>query len=96
MFERVNTRVLGIVENMSGLVCPHCSEPIDVFGTGGGEKLAGEMEVPFLGRVPLDPAVVMAGDTGAPTVVSSPESGAGVALERVKGAVMEGLSALVG
>jgi ATP-binding protein involved in chromosome partitioning len=96
MFERVNTRVLGIVENMSGLVCPSCGEAIDVFGQGGGEKLATEMKVPFLGRVPLDPAVVMAGDSGAPTVVSAPESGAGKALEAVRETVSEGLAALVG
>lgn len=95
MFERVNTRVLGIVENMSGMACPHCGGTVHVFGTGGGEALATEMEVPFLGRVPLDPAVVMAGDSGAPTVVSSPDSAAAIALEAVKGAVEEGLAAPV-
>ena len=96
MFERVNTRVLGIVENMSGMACPHCQEIVDVFGSGGGEALAAEMKVPFLGRVPLDPAVVAAGDEGAPTVVSAPESAAAVALKSVAGTVLEGLSALVG
>jgi len=96
MFERVNTRVLGIVENMSGLACPHCDEIIDVFGTGGGESLAKEMSVPFLGRVPLDPAVVAAGDQGAPTVVSAGDSGAGKALDALASTIEEGLSALVG
>jgi ATP-binding protein involved in chromosome partitioning len=96
MFERVNTRVLGIVENMSGLVCPHCDEIVDVFGTGGGEALAKEMSVPFLGRVPLDPAVVTAGDQGAPTVVSAADSGAGKALEALASTVEKGLAALVG
>jgi ATP-binding protein involved in chromosome partitioning len=96
MFERVNARVLGIVENMSGLVCPHCEEPIEVFGSGGGEALAKDMELPFLGRVPLDPAVTKAGDTGAPTVVSSPDSPAGKALSGVAGTVLETLSVLVG
>jgi len=96
MFERVNTRVLGIVENMSGLACPHCDEIIDVFGTGGGEALAKEMSVPFLGKVPLDPAVVAAGDQGAPTVVSAAESGAGKALDALATTIEEGLSALVG
>ncbi|MEM7415387.1 MAG: Mrp/NBP35 family ATP-binding protein [Gemmatimonadota bacterium] len=80
MFERVNTPVLGIVENMSGFSCPGCGEVHHIFGTGGGEALAQEMSVPFLGRVPLDPAVVQAGDQGAPTVVSAPTSGASVAL----------------
>ncbi len=93
MFERVNTRVLGIVENMSGMVCPHCDEIVDVFGTGGGEALAEEMSVPFLGRIPLDPAVVTAGDHGAPTVVSAPDSGAAAALEGVRSTIEEALSA---
>jgi ATP-binding protein involved in chromosome partitioning len=96
MFERVNTRVLGIVENMSGLTCPHCGEAIDVFGSGGGQALAGEMKVPFLGRVPLDPAVREAGDSGVPTVVSAPQSPAGEALASVATAVLETLAVLVG
>jgi ATP-binding protein involved in chromosome partitioning len=96
MFERVNTRVLGIVENMSGLACPHCGKPIDVFGSGGGERLASEMKLPFLGRVPLDPAVARAGDAGAPTVVSAPGSAAGQALSSVAATVLEALSVLVG
>lgn len=96
MFERVNTRVLGIVENMSGMACPNCNEVVDVFGKGGGEKLAEQMNLPFLGRVPLDPAVVVAGDEGAPTVVSAPESAAGVALRKVANTVESGLAAPVG
>jgi len=96
MFERVNTRVLGIVENMSGLACPHCGEPIDVFGSGGGEKLAEEMKLPFLGRVPLDPAVARAGDAGAPTVVSTPDSPAAKALGGIAATVLDTLAVLVG
>jgi ATP-binding protein involved in chromosome partitioning len=96
MFERVNTRVLGIVENMSGLNCPHCGEPIDVFGSGGGEALAREMKLPFLGRVPLDPAVREAGDRGVPTVVSAPGSPAGEALHGIATVVLDSLSVLVG
>ena len=80
MFERVNTRVLGVVENMSGWSCPHCGEAADIFGHGGGERLAAEMEVPFLGRVPLDAAVAAAGDQGQPTVLADPEGPAGQAL----------------
>jgi ATP-binding protein involved in chromosome partitioning len=94
MFERVNTRVLGIVENMSGLACPCCGEVVEVFGSGGGESLALEMKVPFLGRVPLDPAVAAAGDAGAPTVVSAPESAAAEALQEVTATVWEALGAL--
>jgi Mrp family chromosome partitioning ATPase len=70
----LNTPVLGVVENMSGLICPHCGKKIDLFKSGGGEKLASEMNVPFLGRVPLDPSVVKSGDSGSPIVVSQPDS----------------------
>ena len=80
MFQRVNTRVLGIVENMSAFACPHCDEKIEIFGSGGGERLALEMAVPFLGVVPLDPMVRRAGDAGQPTVLSAPDSPAGRAL----------------
>lgn len=83
MFERVNTRVLGIVENMSGMSCPHCGEVVDVFGSGGGERLADELGLPFLGRVPLDPAVRSAGDEGIPTVIHAPASGAAEALRAI-------------
>lgn len=60
----VSLPVLGIVENMSGFVCPSCGHQIDIFKTGGGEILASEMNVPYLGRVPIDPGVVSVGDTG--------------------------------
>jgi ATP-binding protein involved in chromosome partitioning len=96
MFERVNTRVLGVVENMSGLTCPHCGEAIDVFGSGGGQALAQEMKVPFLGRVPLDPAVREAGDRGIPTVIGSSDSDAGRALADIAEKVQDSLAALVG
>jgi ATP-binding protein involved in chromosome partitioning len=80
MFEKVNTRVLGIVENMSGYECPHCGEVVEIFGRGGGEELARELDLPFLGRVPLDAAVREAGDAGVPTVKQGSESPAGRAL----------------
>ncbi|ORX72436.1 P-loop containing nucleoside triphosphate hydrolase protein [Linderina pennispora] len=56
---KVGLPVLGLIENMSGFVCPHCSECTNVFSTGGGEGLAGHMEIPFLGRAPIDPNLVM-------------------------------------
>ena len=92
MFQRVNTPVMGIVENMSGFVCPHCDEEVDIFGSGGGERLAEEMELPLLGRVPLDPAVRSAGDEGAPTVLSAPDSSAGKALHAIADTVAEALT----
>jgi ATP-binding protein involved in chromosome partitioning len=96
MFERVNTRVIGIVENMSGLACPHCDEVVDVFGRGGGEALATEMDVPFLGRVPLDPAVARAGDEGAPTVLVAETSPAAKALTDIAAIIEEEMTANVG
>ncbi|MCF8053499.1 MAG: Mrp/NBP35 family ATP-binding protein [Desulfobacterales bacterium] len=60
----VKMAVFGLIENMSGFTCPHCNKEIDLFGTGGGERTASQMGVPFLGRVPFDPAVVASGDAG--------------------------------
>jgi len=66
---KLNIPIYGIVENMSGMVCPHCNETIDLFKTGGGEKAAADMDVNFLGRVPIDPMVVAQGDSGKPYVL---------------------------
>jgi ATP-binding protein involved in chromosome partitioning len=71
--------VLGVVENMSGLICPHCHQNIDLFKRGGGEKAAEEMGVPFLGRVPLDPDVVLGGDDGMPIVLKDRNNPAALA-----------------
>jgi ATP-binding protein involved in chromosome partitioning len=68
MFHQVKVPILGIVENMSYLTCPHCAERIDVFSHGGGRRTAHEMEVHFLGELPLDPEVRIGGDTGEPIV----------------------------
>jgi ATP-binding protein involved in chromosome partitioning len=89
MFEKVRTPVLGIVENMSGFVCPHCNETIDVFGRGGGERLASDMELPFLGSIPLDPRVRESGDAGRPLTVALPESPAGEAFRAIAARVVE-------
>lgn len=62
----LNLPVIGIIENMSGYLCPHCGENADIFKSGGGERMAEEMGVPFLGRIPLDAAMVLAGDDGKP------------------------------
>lgn len=69
MFEKSDVDVAGIIENMAGFVCPDCGEVHDVFGSGGGEELAEETDVPFLGSVPLDPSVRTASDKGEPIVV---------------------------
>ncbi|MFA5613190.1 MAG: Mrp/NBP35 family ATP-binding protein [Methanoculleus sp.] len=70
--EQMGLKVLGIIENMSGMVCPHCGEEVDLFGQGGGKKAAGDLGVPYLGRIPLDPDMRKAGDEGRPFIIRSP------------------------
>jgi ATP-binding protein involved in chromosome partitioning len=89
MFERVRTPVLGIVENMSGYVCPHCNETVDIFGRGGGERLARELDLPFLGAVPLDPRVRESGDAGRPLGLGLPQSPAAQAFRSIAERVAE-------
>ena len=81
--QQLKMEVLGLVENMSGFVCPRCGKTIDLFKTGGGEALAHEMAVPFLGRIPLDPQIVVSGDAGAPFVQRFAESSAARAFEEI-------------
>ena len=90
MFQRVGVPVLGIVENMSWLECPHCGKPTALFGSGGGQRLADELELPLLGQIPLAPNVTQGGDTGAPIVVADPRSAPAVALGRIAVAVAAG------
>lgn len=80
---QLNMKVLGIVENMSGLACPHCHKNIDLFKSGGGIKVAKEMNVPFLGSIPIEPAVVEAGDTGIPVVASQPDGAVAAAYTNI-------------
>jgi Mrp family chromosome partitioning ATPase len=72
--------ILGVVENMSGLICPHCSKKIDLFKAGGGEELAKRYDLRFLGAIPLDPATVVAGDLGQPVVLLEEDTPAKKAL----------------
>ena len=73
---QVKVPVLGVVENMSGLNCPHCGKLIELFKTGGGESMAKKLKVPFLGRIPLEPAVVEASDSGLPFIYHYNQTGA--------------------
>jgi predicted Fe-Mo cluster-binding NifX family protein len=66
--KHLNIPVLGVIENMSGLVCPHCGKLVEVFKSGGGEAMAKDMGVPFLGRIPIEPQIVGASDEGKPFV----------------------------
>jgi ATP-binding protein involved in chromosome partitioning len=74
MFQKVNVPLLGIVENMSFFVCGHCGERTEIFSHGGGERAAKKLGVPFLGRIPIDPAIRDGGDSGNPIVVADPAS----------------------
>jgi ATP-binding protein involved in chromosome partitioning len=72
--EQIGIPVIGVVENMSGLVCPHCNEEIDLFGKGGGRKIAEKLNVPFLGSIPIDPELRKAGDEGRPFIIRSSDN----------------------
>jgi ATP-binding protein involved in chromosome partitioning len=74
MFKQVHVDVLGIVENMSNFVCPHCHHEIDIFSKGGVEKTARQFDLPFLGAVDLDPAIRKGGDTGLPAALGGETS----------------------
>jgi ATP-binding protein involved in chromosome partitioning len=80
MFQRVDVPVVGVIENMSWLECPHCGDRTAIFGSGGGARLAVELGVPLLGQIPLYPPVLTGGDTGLPIVVGEPDSAAAKAL----------------
>lgn len=83
--------VLGVVENMSGLVCPHCHEAIDLFKKGGGKELAVKYGLEFLGAIPLDPATVVAGDLGTPVVLLDEDSFAKKAFLELADSVTESI-----
>jgi ATP-binding protein involved in chromosome partitioning len=70
----LNLEVLGIIENMSGLLCPHCGQKIDLFKSGGGEKIANQYHIPLLGKIPLDPKIVESGDKGQPFILDQGNS----------------------
>ncbi|MCH5276391.1 MAG: Mrp/NBP35 family ATP-binding protein [Desulfovibrionaceae bacterium] len=88
---RVKARVLGVVENMSGLVCPHCGGQIDLFARGGGEALAQAYHLPCLGAIPLDPAAVVAADRGEPIVRMAEDTAAKRAFLKLAETVREKL-----
>jgi Mrp family chromosome partitioning ATPase len=85
----VGMPILGVIENMSGFVCPKCAEVTDIFKSGGGEQMAIEMGVPFLGSIPIDARVVQACDAGKPSVSEFGGTGASAAFERAFGPILE-------
>jgi ATP-binding protein involved in chromosome partitioning len=91
MFRKVGVPVVGIIENMSYFVCPHCGGRTDVFGHGGGRAEAKRLDVPFLGEIPLDPAVRDAGDRGTPIVAADPSSPQTATFDRIASEVLASL-----
>jgi len=89
--KHVKMEVLGLVENMSGLICPHCSETIDIFKSGGGKRTAAEFSIKFLGGIPVDPKVTIGGDAGQPYLVSDVDSPAVTAFSALLDSVEEAM-----
>jgi len=85
----LNLPVLGVLENMSGFVCPKCGERTDIFNSGGGEIMANEMHVPFLGRIPIDPQIVQACDSGKPFVYHYNQNQTAKAFEKILNPILE-------
>jgi ATP-binding protein involved in chromosome partitioning len=93
MFQKVNVPVLGIVENMSYFICRKCGHREEIFKHGGGERTATKLNVPFLGAIPLDPAVAIGGDAGVPIVAAEPESPVTHAFLRIAETIQQRLGA---
>ena len=92
MLERLNVPIIGVVENMSAFVCPHCGETTEIFGRGGGERFAQDHNIAFLGKVPLDVTVRQGGDAGVPAVAQREPGPAAQALEHMAGLVAAAMS----
>jgi len=92
MFRQLNIPLLGVIENMSYFVCGHCQERTEIFGNGGGRRMAEEMSIPFLGEVPIDTRVRSGGDEGQPIVAAAPDAPAARALAEIAGKVAAQIS----
>lgn len=91
MFNKLNIPILGIVENMSYLDMPDVDGKVDIFGRGGGRRMAEKFEVPFLGEIPIDPRIRIGGDNGTPIVESDPQSAAGKAFFEIADRILESI-----
>ena len=88
MFRKMDVEVLGIVENMAHFSCPSCGHVEHIFGSGGGQRTALELNIPLLGSIPIDPSIVSGGDSGHPIVLEHPESAAARAFAEVAEAIV--------
>ena len=93
MFQKVNVPLLGIIENMSYYVCAHCGTRDEIFSHGGGQRAAEKLGIPFLGNIPIDPAIRAGGDTGMPLVVADPDSPQSKAFRSIAQKIQSGLGA---
>ena len=91
MFQKVNVPLLGIIENMSYFLCGHCNHRTDIFSHGGGERAAEKLGVPFLGNIPIDPAIRAGGDNGQPITIADPDSPQAKAFRDIAAKLMEAL-----
>jgi ATP-binding protein involved in chromosome partitioning len=94
MFQKVNVPMIGLVENMSYFQCPHCDERTEIFSSGGGEKAAEKLGIPFLGAVPIDSAVRAGGDAGVPILLSDPDTASAQAFMKIAQAMAAQISIL--
>ena len=92
MFDKLSVPVLGVIENMSYFICPNCSVRHDIFSTGDGQTRALALGLPFLGALPLESAVRVGGDTGAPIVASDPECATARAFKTIAGSLAQRIS----
>jgi ATP-binding protein involved in chromosome partitioning len=89
MFKQVDAPLLGIVENMSSFICPDCGKETEIFRRGGGQKESERLGIPLIGRIPLEPEVCDAGDTGIPVAIGRPDTPAGAEFHTIAAAVVE-------
>lgn len=94
MFEKIAVPVLGIIENMSYFLCPHCGKKTEIFSSGGGEKTSQKYDIPLIGNIPIDTEIRAGGDAGKPIVISNPESPQSVEFGTIAGAVASMISIL--
>ena len=94
MFEKITVPVLGIIENMSYFLCPHCGKKTEIFSSGGGEKTSQKYDIPLIGNIPIDTEIRAGGDAGKPIVISNPESPQSVEFGTIAGAVASMISIL--
>lgn len=92
MAKKMEIAQIGVVENMSGLICPHCGEEIELFGAGGGEREAKELGILFLGKIPIDPQTRVCADQGRPILLDDPEAAVSQAFSAIASRIEEALA----